>query len=55
MALAELVRDSGFARSTVIIHLGALGSAGLVVKEKKPSKGRGRPEFLYHPAETSQF
>jgi hypothetical protein len=23
------------------------------LKEKKPSKGRGRPEFLYHPADTS--
>lgn len=53
MALAELVGDSGFARSTVIIHLERLGSAGLVLKEKKPSKGRGRPEFLYHPAETA--
>ena len=53
MALAELVGDSGFARSTVIIHLERLGSAGLVLKEKKPGKGRGRPEFLYHPAETS--
>ena len=54
MALAELVNDSGFARSTVIIHLERLGSEGLVLKEKKPSKGRGRPEFLYHPAETSR-
>ena len=53
MALAELVGDSGFARSTVIIHLERLGSAGLVLKEKKPDKGRGRPEFLYHPADTS--
>ena len=52
-ALAELVGDSGFARSTVIIHLERLGYAGLVLKQKKPSKGRGRPEFLYHPAETS--
>ena len=46
MTLAELVRDSGFARSTVIIHLERLGSGELVLKEKKPSKGRGRPEFL---------
>jgi predicted transcriptional regulator len=52
-ALAELVGESGFVRSTVIIHLERLGSAGLVLKEKKPSKGRGIPEFLYHPAETS--
>ena len=53
MTLAELVNDSGFARSTVIIHLERLGSEGLVLKEKKPSRGRGRPEFLYHTADTS--
>jgi predicted transcriptional regulator len=54
LALAELIKDSGFARSTVIIHLERLGSEKLVLKEKKPSKNRGRPEFLYRPAETSQ-
>ena len=52
MTLAERVKDSAFARSTVIIHLERLGSEGLVLKEKKPSKDRGRPEFLYRPAET---
>jgi DNA-binding transcriptional ArsR family regulator len=52
MTLAELVRDSGFARSTVIFHLERLGSGELVLKEKKPGKGRGRPEFLYRPADT---
>jgi predicted transcriptional regulator len=50
LTLAELVRDSGFARSTVIIHLERLGSEGLILKEKKPSKSRGRPSFLYSPA-----
>jgi DNA-binding transcriptional ArsR family regulator len=54
LTLAELIRDSKFARSTVIVHLERLGSEGLVLKEKKSSKGRGRPEFLYRPAETSQ-
>jgi predicted transcriptional regulator len=54
LTLAGLVRDSGFARSTVIIHLEQLGSEGLVLKEKKPSKGRGRPEFLYRPAAIPQ-
>ena len=53
LTLVELVGDSGFARSTVIIHLERLSSAGLVLKEKKLSKGRGRPEFLYHRADTS--
>jgi predicted transcriptional regulator len=54
LTLAELVRDSEFARSTVIVHLERLGSEGLVLKEKKPSKGRGRPEFLYRAADTPQ-
>jgi predicted transcriptional regulator len=54
LTLGGLVKDSGFARSTVIIHLERLGSEKLVLKEKKPSKGRGRPELLYGPAETSQ-
>jgi predicted transcriptional regulator len=54
LTLAELVRGSGFVRSTVIIHLERLGSEGLVLKEKKPSEGRGRPEFLYRPAGTPQ-
>ena len=54
MTLAELVRDSGFARSTVIIHLERLGSGDLLLKEKRPTKGRGRPEFLYRPAPPPQ-
>jgi len=54
LTLAELVRGSGFARSTVIFHLERLGSEGLVLKEKKPSKGRGRPEFQYRSADAPQ-
>jgi predicted transcriptional regulator len=54
LTLADLVRDSGFARSTVIIHLERLGSGGLVLKEKKPGEGRGRPEFQYRPADAPQ-
>jgi len=54
MTLAELVRDSGFARSTVIIHLERLGSGELILKEKKPNKGRGRPKFQYRPADLPQ-
>jgi len=51
LTLAELVRDSGFARSTVIIHLERFCSGEFVLKEKTPSKGRGRPEFQYRPAD----
>ena len=54
LTLAGLVRASGFARSTVIVHLMRPGSDGLVLKEKKPSKGRGRPEFQYRPADAPQ-
>jgi predicted transcriptional regulator len=53
VTLAELVGDPEFARSTVIIHLERLSSSGLVLKEKRHSEGRGKPEFLYHPADTS--
>jgi len=45
--LDDLVRDAGFARSTVIIHLERLMSEGLVLRDKKPCEGRGRPKFLY--------
>jgi hypothetical protein len=54
LTLAELVRDSGFARSTVIFHLERLGSGELILKEKKLSKGRGRPEFQYSPVGAPQ-
>src|SRR3989337_3683526 len=53
MTLAELVRDTGFARSTMIIHLERLETEGLLLKEKKLRKGRGRPKFLYRLAGTS--
>ncbi|MGB9854189.1 MAG: hypothetical protein ACPLRY_05215 [Candidatus Bathyarchaeales archaeon] len=49
--LDELVRNTGFARSTVIIHLERLMSDGLVLREKKPCEGRGRPKFLYRLAD----
>ncbi|MDH5690661.1 MAG: helix-turn-helix domain-containing protein [Candidatus Bathyarchaeota archaeon] len=52
MTLAELVRNTGFARSTVVIHLERLGTEGLLLKEKKLSKGRGRPRFMYRLAGT---
>ena len=50
--LAELVGATGFARSTVIIHLERLCSESIVLGEKKPSERRGRPKFLYRLAET---
>jgi len=52
MTLAELVRDTGYARSTVIIRLERLRSEELVLREKKPGERRGRPRFTYSLAET---
>jgi hypothetical protein len=52
LTLAELVKDSGFARSTVIIHLDRFGSEKLVLNVKKPIRALGCPEFLYDSEET---
>jgi DNA-binding IclR family transcriptional regulator len=51
MILAELVEDSGFACSTVIIYLKRLGSEGLVLKEKKRARIRIKDDlraFSHH-------
>jgi len=49
VTLAELVRDSGFARSTVIIHLERLGTEGLILKEKGPVKAAEGLSFSTAP------
>ena len=54
MTLAELVDATGFARSTVIIHLERLMSEGLILREKKPVGGRGRPKFVYRLIKTPE-
>jgi predicted transcriptional regulator len=46
VTLDDLVRDTGFARSTVIIHIERLMSEGLVLRDKKPCEGRGRPNSI---------
>jgi hypothetical protein len=51
VTLAQLVRDAGFARSTAVVHVERLGTGELVLKEKKLSACRGRPEFLYSLAD----
>lgn len=55
LTLAELVEATGFARSTVVIHLERLCSERLVLREKKPSERRGRPNFLYRLADIQTF
>lgn len=47
LSTQEIVRRSEQASSTVQEHLQGLVEAGLVVRTKKPSPGRGRPSWLY--------
>jgi len=43
----QLLREVDFSHNTLRLHLRRLADQGFVVKEKKPSKGRGRPRFTY--------
>jgi predicted ArsR family transcriptional regulator len=47
VSLAALVRLTGSHENTVREHLNALLGAGLVRRRLAPSKGRGRPAWLY--------
>jgi len=42
-----LVAEAGVSHNTVRLHLHRLVARGIVVKEKTPSKKRGRPSFTY--------
>lgn len=46
-SLAALVALTGLHRNTVREHMDALLDAGLVTRERAPSRGRGRPAWLY--------
>ena len=43
----ELLGEVDFSHNTLRLHLRRLLDQGLVVKEKTPSKGTGRPRFTY--------
>jgi len=43
----QLLREVDFSHNTLRLHLRRLVDQGLVVKEKTPSKGLGRPRFIY--------
>ena len=45
--LAQLLDKVDFSRNTLKLHLKRLVSQGLVVKEKMPSNGKGRPKYAY--------
>jgi predicted ArsR family transcriptional regulator len=45
--LVQLLGEVDFSRNTMKLHLKRLVTQGLVVKEKTPSNGKGRPKYAY--------
>ena len=43
----QLLNETGFSHNTLRLHLENLANQGLVVKEKRPTTGMGRPKFAY--------
>ena len=43
----QILGKVDFSHNTLRLHLSRLVDQGLVVKEKRPSKGLGRPRFTY--------
>ena len=43
----QLLKEVDFSHNTLRLHLRLLVDQGLIVKEKTPSKGLGRPRFTY--------
>lgn len=43
----QLLGETGFSHNTLRLHLENLANQGLVVKEKRPTTGLGRPKFAY--------
>jgi predicted ArsR family transcriptional regulator len=43
----QILLKVGFSHNTLRLHLSHLVDQGLIVKEKMPSKGLGRPKFMY--------
>ena len=48
----QLLGEVGFSHNTLRLHLESLVDMGLVLKEKMPRKGRGRPMFSYNLSPT---
>ncbi len=55
--VAELTEHLGLNHNAIRQHLAKLVSAGLVVEDRAPSTGRGRPRLVYHinPATESRW
>ena len=45
--LSQLLGEVGFSRNTLKLRLKRLVAQSLVVKEKTPSSGKGRPKYAY--------
>jgi len=43
----ELLSKLGVSHNTLRLHLDDMAERGEITKEKRPSKGRGRPGFVY--------
>jgi len=43
----QILDEIDFSHNTLRLHLNSMVDEGLVAKEKMPSKGRGRPVYLY--------
>jgi len=43
----QLLREVNFSHNTLRLHLTRLVDQGLILREKTPSKGRGRPGLTY--------
>jgi len=43
----QLLDETGFSHNTLRLHLENLAKQGLVVKEKRPTTGLGRPKLAY--------
>jgi predicted ArsR family transcriptional regulator len=46
-ARAHLLNKLGVSHNTLRLHLDAMAEKGEIEKEKRPSKGCGRPSYVY--------
>ena len=47
MSFEELLSKLSISHNTIRLHLDAMAEKGEIIKEKRPSKTRGRPRFFY--------
>ena len=54
-SFTALKSQAGFSHNTLQQHLTGLIEKGLILKEKDPAKGFGRPKYVYHvPSRTAK-